>query len=508
MKKVLKVVMATALIMSVTPTMLVPYAAVQQVPVRAETEADGSSMTSAQKIAPISVSTGDSRETAAGASSGTTTEQKAESKETIAAKAESAEAAKSTEAAAEKSTTAAAQKKTAAQVESPSTAEESSAASAKSSAASSQPASGKKTESEIVSAAAKSDYDNIAISQVSGYVNVRSAANTSSSVVGKLYNNAAADIVGKVNGEDGEWYQIKSGNVNGYTKAEYFITGSEAAKKASQIGTNVAKVSVSTKLNLRSEANTTSAVLDSLDPGSEYEVVGEDNGFYKIQVDNDLTGYVSKDYITLSTRFKTALTNSEDQKAADSAAKREQAAKAAISTLNDAHEESRAAETSAAAETTKAEAGTAAETKSSSKSTVSGPGSKKSTSSVGEKVASATRSAIVAYAKQFLGNPYVYGGTSLTEGCDCSGFTQQIYKHFGITTGRSSRDQAEKGQDVDIDDIQPGDLLFYSNGNSINHVAMYIGNGQIIHSSTPKSGIKISSYDYRTPVKAVTFLKK
>ncbi len=108
--------------------------------------------------------------------------------------------------------------------------------------------------------------------------------------------------------------------------------------------------------------------------------------------------------------------------------------------------------------------------------------------------------------KQFLGNPYVYGGTSLTNGADCSGFTQSVFAHFGITTGRSSRDQAAKGKEISMSAIQPGDLLFYASGSYINHVAIYIGDGKIIHSSNPTTGITITKYNYRTPCKAVTFL--
>ena len=141
---------------------------------------------------------------------------------------------------------------------------------------------------------------------------------------------------------------------------------------------------------------------------------------------------------------------------------------------------------------------------SSGKGTSAGPSSGKGPGSA--EVTSATRTAIVAYAKQFLGNPYVYGGTSLTNGVDCSGFTQEVYKHFGITTGRSSRDQAANGREIAVSDIQPGDLLFYASGDYIYHVAMYIGNDQVIHASTPSTGIKISPYNYRTPCKAVTFL--
>ena len=123
-----------------------------------------------------------------------------------------------------------------------------------------------------------------------------------------------------------------------------------------------------------------------------------------------------------------------------------------------------------------------------------------------QEVVSATRTAIVAYAKQFLGNPYVYGGTSLTDGADCSGFIMSVYAHFGIETGRSSRDQAAKGREISQSEMQLGDLLFYASGDYINHVAMYVGGGQVIHASTPESGITLAPVNYRTPCKVVTFL--
>ena len=112
----------------------------------------------------------------------------------------------------------------------------------------------------------------------------------------------------------------------------------------------------------------------------------------------------------------------------------------------------------------------------------------------------------MAYAKQFLGNPYVYGGTSLTNGADCSGFVMSVFAHFGINTGRTSRDQAAMGREISISEVQPGDLLFYASGNYINHVGIYVGGGQIIHASTPATGICYAPSNYRTPCKAVTFL--
>jgi hypothetical protein len=113
---------------------------------------------------------------------------------------------------------------------------------------------------------------------------------------------------------------------------------------------------------------------------------------------------------------------------------------------------------------------------------------------------------LVQYAKQFVGNPYVWGGTSLTNGADCSGFTLSIYKKYGVTLPHHAASQAKMGTSVEFSQLQPGDLVFYAKNGSVNHVAIYIGNGQVIHASSPKTGIKISSLNYRTPYCARRFL--
>lgn len=111
---------------------------------------------------------------------------------------------------------------------------------------------------------------------------------------------------------------------------------------------------------------------------------------------------------------------------------------------------------------------------------------------------------LVEYAKQFVGNPYVWGGTSLTKGADCSGFVLSVFKKYGITLSHSSKAQANEGTKITSSELLPGDLVFYSNSKgTINHVAIYIGGGQVIHASSPKTGIKISKYNYRTPAKYV-----
>lgn len=111
------------------------------------------------------------------------------------------------------------------------------------------------------------------------------------------------------------------------------------------------------------------------------------------------------------------------------------------------------------------------------------------------------------YAKEFLGNPYVWGGSSLTNGTDCSGFVLSVYKKFGISLPHYSGSQANCGTAINLSEAQPGDLIFYGKGSTINHVAIYIGGGQVIHASNPKTGIRISNATYRTPLKVVRILQ-
>lgn len=114
---------------------------------------------------------------------------------------------------------------------------------------------------------------------------------------------------------------------------------------------------------------------------------------------------------------------------------------------------------------------------------------------------------LVEYACQFVGNPYVWGGTSLTKGADCSGFVMSVFAHYGISLPHHSGSQASSGKEISASEAKPGDLFFYSNGRRINHVAIYIGGGQVVHASSPRTGIRISSCNYRKPVKVVDIIQ-
>ena len=114
---------------------------------------------------------------------------------------------------------------------------------------------------------------------------------------------------------------------------------------------------------------------------------------------------------------------------------------------------------------------------------------------------------LISYATQFVGNPYVWGGTSLTSGADCSGFVLSVFNKYGVTLPHSSQAQSKMGSTISASELKAGDLIFYAKGGSINHVAIYIGGGQVIHASNPKTGIRISNYNYRTPAKMVRILQ-
>lgn len=368
-----------------------------------------------------------------------------------------------------------------------------------------------------VVAAQKSDFANIAVSQVTGYVNIREQATTDSNIVGKIYNNCAATIEESVEGEGGAWYKIKSGTVEGYIKAQYFITGEAAEQLAQQIGREYATINTES-LRLREKPDLTSNTLTLLSQGARYVVMAEESDFYKVAIDTDMEGYIAKSYCKTTIEFDQAVSLQEERDKLEEEAARKREADSAIAALEQV-KQVEANKGTQGGSTASTELIIAANPeKSSNDQKVSAPTPAASGSGSGAAnpggtagpgsaaVVSATRTAIVAYAKQFLGNPYVFGGTSLTNGADCSGFTQAIFAHFGIATGRSSRDQAVKGRQISVDAVQPGDLLFYASGDYINHVALYIGGGQVIHASNSTTGIIISPYNYRTPSKAVSFL--
>ena len=348
-----------------------------------------------------------------------------------------------------------------------------------------------------------SPYANLAVSQVGtdeGYVNIRTDASREAEVVGKIYNNCAATIEETVEAADGTWYKISSGSVEGYIKADYFVTGDEAEQVAMQIGKSFGRVNAG-GLRLRAEANTESAVIDTLWEGDTYTVVDQTDDFVQLSLGQDddgnyVTGYVAKEYVDTYVQVDEAVSLEEEQAQQEEETRLAEEARAAEEALEEAETEAATERETTSRQEQETESSRREET------TTEAPETEAPT----ESVSNATRSAIVAYAKQFVGNPYVYGGTSLTNGTDCSGFTQGVYAHFGISISRTSRAQANNGTRISVSDLQPGDLIFYASGGSIYHVAMYIGGGQIIHAIDEAHGIGISSLNTSRVYCAVSIL--
>ena len=335
-----------------------------------------------------------------------------------------------------------------------------------------------------------SPYADIAIAQVNNYVNIRSTPGEEGEILGKLYNNSAATIVG----EEGEWYKITSGTVEGYVKAQYVVSGQAAESIAAQVGHRIATVTTET-LRVRDDIGLDAPVQTLVPMGEELEVKEELDGWVRVTLDDDVEGYVSADYVEIRTEFVQA-ESIEEEKARLAEEKRQREAAEAAARKADEEAKAKAAKKKAAAE---AEAAQAKAEKEAQAATIQ--------NNISASEVSGIRQTIVSYALKFVGNSYKYGGTSLTNGTDCSGFVQSVFRDCGISLGRSSRDQAAGGTAISINEVQPGDLLFYSNGSRINHVALYIGNGQVVHASSPKYGICISNYNYRSPCKAVRYVQ-
>ena len=271
-------------------------------------------------------------------------------------------------------------------------------------------------------------YENLGISNVSNYLNIREEPKEDGKIIGKMPSKAAGDILESLDG----WYKIRSGPITGYVKADYILTGGAAKDEALKEAQLMAIVSTEV-LNVRKEPNTDSTIWTQITNSERYPVVSQQDGWAEIELEDNNNAFIATEFADVRYALNEAIKFSPLEEQANRAASR--------------------------------------------------------------------RAQIVNYALQFLGNPYVWGGTSLTKGCDCSGFTMKVLGNYGISLPHYSVSQSQLGTKVSSGNMRPGDLIFYANSRgTINHVSMYIGNGQVVHAASRRSGIKISAWNYRKPV--------
>lgn len=316
-------------------------------------------------------------------------------------------------------------------------------------------------EREIEAKREEKGFRSLVIARVNDYVNVRSIPSEEGEILGKLYDKSVGEFISEQDG----WYEIESGSVTGFVKAEYCVTGEDAVSLAREVGTRIGTVNTTT-LKVREEPGMDAVVLGLVPIGDELIVTEEIGDWVKVDIEEGF-GYVSIDYVELSTEFVKAESKAE--------------------------EEARLAREEAERKAAQEAARKAAAKKSSSSSSSSSNHNVQApviTSGSGSEMGSA----VANFACQFVGNPYVYGGTSLTNGADCSGFVMSVYNNFGVSLPHSSAADRSVGSSVDgLANAQPGDIVCYSG-----HVGIYVGDGKIVHASTSKTGIIISNANYRS----------
>ncbi len=314
-----------------------------------------------------------------------------------------------------------------------------------------------------------SSYEDVAICVAEDKVNVRSQADENSDIVGKISKNAAAAIVAM----EGDWYKISSGTVVGYVKRQYMDVGN--ADLAKSVSKRLCTVNAETvEVYDKPEAGATG--IAKYPKGEVLAVVDESlvaQGWVEVSTENG-DGYIQTANCTLTTEYNLAESKAEEEaRLAKEEAERQAAAAAFMKAAQKQAQQK-------AAQSAKAKASTSGGSARSYAPPSGGNGS-----------------AVVAYGSQFVGNPYVYGGTSLTNGADCSGFVMSVYSNYGVSLPHSSYAMANCGYAVSPDEMQPGDLVIYSG-----HVGIYAGDGQLLHASNPRTGITYSNVNYR-PIQTV-----
>ena len=297
------------------------------------------------------------------------------------------------------------------------------------------------------------------VKKKSDNIKIRTKAKKDAEVIGYLEAGGSADIIRQYD----DWTLIKSGDIQGWVKTSSICSGykmNNYIEEKNKLFDKVATVKANV-LRVRENANISSNITNTVEKGEELPVLADKGNWVKIDIGND-SGFVSKDFITTRIKFgeaKPIENNNEDNNNESENNNNVDIDWSKLPENSDCNNE--------------------------------------------------LRKDLIEYAYSKLGSPYVYGGESYTTGIDCSAYMQDIYRHFGMSLPRTSRGQAALTDGISLEDIQPGDLLFYISKytGKVGHVTMYIGDGKVIHASNPSDGIKISDIGYRTPCKIINMVK-
>ena len=309
-----------------------------------------------------------------------------------------------------------------------------------------------------------------------------------------------------------EWTKVTSGDCTGYIRNDLLLFGDDAGAYAEANCPKQVTVNTET-LNVRTEADVNSDCITQVGSGQSFDVISQDDKWVQIALDDETNGYVSTEFVDDTYAFATAKSMEQIQAELDAKAAEEKAAEEQARQEQESADEAEAEDASDDSQSTEDDSytpdqpDTDSADQSSDTSDDTSSDSSDSDDSQNNVVAPSGQTGIdlANFATQFVGNPYVYGGSSLTDGADCSGFVMAVYAQFGYSLPHSAGAQSQYGTRVDTSSLEPGDILFYGDS-SIEHCAIYIGDGMIVHASTEETGIKISSAFYRDPLCAVRII--
>lgn len=383
-------------------------------------------------------------------------------------------------------------------------------------------------------------FENKCIAVTDDYVNIRSEAGTDSDVVGIIGNAGVADVLEKGK----EWTKVTSGSCTGYIRNDLLLYGDDAGEYAEANCSKQATVNTET-LNVREQADADADCITQVGQGQSFDIISQDDKWIQIALDDSTSGYVSAEFIeyTYNTDEAKSIEEIQAEIQAEEDSKDETADDSDDAMADDSQETTDDDETDADQDSSDNQSGYDDENAddssdqsdngdtddqgtddtqdSSDDSSTDDSDDSDGDSSDGDNsdednsdddsdstVAPSGQTGIdlANYATQFVGNPYVYGGSSLTDGADCSGFVMAVYAQFGYSLPHSAGAQSGYGTRVDTSSLEPGDIVFYGYGGSIEHCAIYIGDGMIVHASTEETGIKISSAYYSDPICAVRLI--